>query len=413
MYGEPSLVRLGCHCYSNRQACIPARARLEGVATLGLGTRKVRCSCNGVNNKAFSSWLATLVSEIHLNVQMSAEVGHKRSRSCASNRTPVDRLSLGKCPTAMRERKQAGRHQERPRLDISFFDSGTLSVVGKSSVEILSKGGGITRSIAETWCLHPWECWRLCVLILLHNMFELFCLFCFPRVCGPMRQCPPSTPHPLRCCEHSHPRNFTRSYPWIQSQGAPAFTLRPRRVFSPPWHFFLALLPHPPSSLSSSPRIPPPNPPAKCFRCFDHTSDPPIKVTARVQVAGFPIFSLLPAGMGEPMAGRLEEEAREARAETRRRVTLDEIDRAKDRQASRTLQDEHRRRSETLTRYPCFWSVGKSFRGTSENWKTSIAWRGTRLLFLSPQHRVLGRSRSVCCQSTPIVRAEKHRARVL
>ncbi|CAM9771530.1 unnamed protein product [Ectocarpus sp. 6 AP-2014] len=61
------------------------------------------------------------------------------------------------------------------------------------------------------------------------------------------------------------------------------------------------------------------------------------KVTARLQVTGFPIFSLLPAGMGEPMAGRLEEEAREARAETRRRVALDEIDRAKDRQASRAL----------------------------------------------------------------------------
>ncbi|CAM9135722.1 unnamed protein product [Ectocarpus sp. 12 AP-2014] len=61
------------------------------------------------------------------------------------------------------------------------------------------------------------------------------------------------------------------------------------------------------------------------------------KVTARLQVTGFPIFSLLPAGMGEPMAGRFEEEAREARAETRRRVALDEIDWAKDRQASRAL----------------------------------------------------------------------------
>lgn len=32
------------------------------------------------------------------------------------------------------------------------------------------------------------------------------------------------------------------------------------------------------------------------------------------------------------MAGRFEEEAREARAEMRRRVALDEIDRAKERQ---------------------------------------------------------------------------------
>ncbi|CAM9478757.1 unnamed protein product [Ectocarpus sp. 4 AP-2014] len=68
------------------------------------------------------------------------------------------------------------------------------------------------------------------------------------------------------------------------------------------------------------------------------------KVTARLQVTGFPIFSLLPAGMGEPMAGRLEEEAREARAETRRRVALDEIDRAKDRQASRAREEEERER---------------------------------------------------------------------
>lgn len=50
-------------------------------------------------------------------------------------------------------------------------------------------------------------------------------------------------------------------------------------------------------------------------------------------MTGFPVFSLLPAGMGEPAAGRFEEEAREARAEMRRRVALDEIDRAKDRQA--------------------------------------------------------------------------------
>ena len=56
------------------------------------------------------------------------------------------------------------------------------------------------------------------------------------------------------------------------------------------------------------------------------------QVTARLQVTGFPIFSLLPAGMGEPMAGRFEEEAREARAEMRRRLALDEIDRAKERQ---------------------------------------------------------------------------------
>lgn len=47
----------------------------------------------------------------------------------------------------------------------------------------------------------------------------------------------------------------------------------------------------------------------------------------------FPVFSLLPAGMGEPAARRFEEEARDARAEMRRRVALDEIDRAKDRQA--------------------------------------------------------------------------------
>ena len=57
------------------------------------------------------------------------------------------------------------------------------------------------------------------------------------------------------------------------------------------------------------------------------------KVTARLQVTGFPIFSLLPAGMGEPTTGRLEEETREARAEMRRKVALDEIDRAKERQA--------------------------------------------------------------------------------
>ena len=57
------------------------------------------------------------------------------------------------------------------------------------------------------------------------------------------------------------------------------------------------------------------------------------KVTARLQVTGFPIFSLLPAGVGEPMAGRFEEEARDARAEMRRKVALDEIDRAKERQA--------------------------------------------------------------------------------
>lgn len=57
------------------------------------------------------------------------------------------------------------------------------------------------------------------------------------------------------------------------------------------------------------------------------------KVTARLQVTGFPIFSLLPAGVGEPMAGRFEEESREARAEMRRKVALDEIDRAKERQA--------------------------------------------------------------------------------
>ncbi|CAM9355835.1 unnamed protein product [Ectocarpus fasciculatus] len=69
------------------------------------------------------------------------------------------------------------------------------------------------------------------------------------------------------------------------------------------------------------------------------------KVTARLQVTGFPIFSLLPAGMGEPMAGRLEEEAREARAETRRRVALDEIDRAKDRQAK---EERERKRLEKL-----------------------------------------------------------------
>lgn len=57
------------------------------------------------------------------------------------------------------------------------------------------------------------------------------------------------------------------------------------------------------------------------------------KVTARLQVTGFPFFSLLPAGMGELVAGRLDEEARETRAETRRRVALDEIDHAKEQQA--------------------------------------------------------------------------------
>eukprot|EP00903_Cladosiphon_okamuranus_P017392 g16020.t2 len=65
------------------------------------------------------------------------------------------------------------------------------------------------------------------------------------------------------------------------------------------------------------------------------------KITARLQVTGFPIFSLLPAGMGEPMVGRFEEEAREARAEMRRRVALDEIDRAKERQR---LEKEERER---------------------------------------------------------------------
>eukprot|EP00752_Nemacystus_decipiens_P007697 g6880.t1 len=71
------------------------------------------------------------------------------------------------------------------------------------------------------------------------------------------------------------------------------------------------------------------------------------KVTARLQLTGFPIFSLLPAGMGEPMAGRFEEEAREARAEMRRRVALDEIDRAKERQRLEK-EDRERKRMEKL-----------------------------------------------------------------
>lgn len=57
------------------------------------------------------------------------------------------------------------------------------------------------------------------------------------------------------------------------------------------------------------------------------------KVTARLQVTGFPLFSLLPAGRGEPSSARFEEEAREARARERRRVTLEEIDRAKEQEA--------------------------------------------------------------------------------
>lgn len=65
-------------------------------------------------------------------------------------------------------------------------------------------------------------------------------------------------------------------------------------------------------------------PPFDCVVC---------QLTARLQLTGFPIFSLLPAAMGEPMAGRFEEEAREARAEIRRRTALDEIDRAKEQQA--------------------------------------------------------------------------------
>ncbi|CAN0055726.1 unnamed protein product [Scytosiphon promiscuus] len=73
------------------------------------------------------------------------------------------------------------------------------------------------------------------------------------------------------------------------------------------------------------------------------------KITARLQVTGFPVFSLLPAGMGEPMAGRLEEEAREARAEIRRRVALDEIDRAKDQLRQRREKEERElKRAEKL-----------------------------------------------------------------
>ena len=60
----------------------------------------------------------------------------------------------------------------------------------------------------------------------------------------------------------------------------------------------------------------------------------PRQVTARLQIRGFPFFPLLPAGMGEPMIGRFEEEAREVRAEMRRRAALDEIDRAKEQQVS-------------------------------------------------------------------------------
>lgn len=77
------------------------------------------------------------------------------------------------------------------------------------------------------------------------------------------------------------------------------------------------------------------------------------KITARLQLTGFPIFSLLPAGMGEPMAGRLEEEAREARAEIRRRVALDEIDRAKDRQARKRKREREKRKKKHCS--------GKSF----------------------------------------------------
>lgn len=50
-------------------------------------------------------------------------------------------------------------------------------------------------------------------------------------------------------------------------------------------------------------------------------------------MTGFPIFSLLPEGIGEPHSGRFEREARDARAELRRRVALEEIDRAKEKQA--------------------------------------------------------------------------------
>lgn len=78
----------------------------------------------------------------------------------------------------------------------------------------------------------------------------------------------------------------------------------------------------PPLSVISHPVCPPPN--TFAFRLT--------QVTARLQVTGLPIFSLLPAGMGEPMAGRFEEGAREACAEMRRRVALGEIDRAKERQ---------------------------------------------------------------------------------
>lgn len=57
------------------------------------------------------------------------------------------------------------------------------------------------------------------------------------------------------------------------------------------------------------------------------------QVTARLQITEFPIFSLLPAGMGEPTVGRFEEDAKNARAEMRRKAALHEIDQAKEQQA--------------------------------------------------------------------------------
>lgn len=58
------------------------------------------------------------------------------------------------------------------------------------------------------------------------------------------------------------------------------------------------------------------------------------KVTTHLRLEGFPVFGLLPAGVGETNAERIGEAARTARADERRRVALEEIDRAKQQQAT-------------------------------------------------------------------------------